>query len=185
MQEAGYSYGDDGMLVNPDGEPFNLTLTAETVDSGTAYAEVLQSLWRELGVAIELEIVEPSILYPRLTERDYEAGYGRRGGWTSYDYLYAIYHSSTGRDLPGSMRSAVDDSHHRRTAGEEPRFGNRQSGAAGFDQRTLLPYCSAVLLRLDFRRRLPAIGGPESSRSGRRSGVRRTACLLAQRIHRR
>lgn len=109
IQEAGYSYGDDGMLVTPDGEPFNLTLTAETVDSGTAYAEVLQSMWRELGVAIELEIVEPSILYPRLTERDYEAGYGRRGGWTSYDYLYAIYHSSTGRDLPGSMRSAVDD----------------------------------------------------------------------------
>ncbi len=109
MQEAGYSYGDDGMLVSPDGEPFNLTLTAETVDSGTAYAEVLQSMWRELGVAIELEIVEPSILYPRLTERDYQAGYGRRGGWTSYDYLYAIYHSSTGRDLPGSMRSAVDD----------------------------------------------------------------------------
>lgn len=109
MQEAGYSYGDDGMLLTPDGEPFDLTLTAETVDSGTAYAEVLQSMWRELGVAIELEIVEPSILYPRLTERDYEAGYGRRGGWTSYDYLYAIYHSSTGRDLPGSMRSAVDD----------------------------------------------------------------------------
>ncbi len=109
MQEAGYTYGDDGMLISPDGEPFSLTLIGEPVDSGTAYMEVLQSMWRELGLDITLESTEPSILYPRLTERDYQMGYGRRGGWTSYDYLYAIYHSSTGRDLPGSMRSAVDD----------------------------------------------------------------------------
>lgn len=109
MQEAGYTYGDDGMLITPAGEPFSLTLIGEPVDSGTAYMEVLQSMWRELGLDIELETTEPSILYPRLTERDYQMGYGRRGGWTSYDYLYAIYHSSTGRDLPGSMRSAVDD----------------------------------------------------------------------------
>ncbi|MDE0140762.1 MAG: ABC transporter substrate-binding protein [Caldilineaceae bacterium] len=109
MQEAGYTYGDDGMLITPDGEPFSLTLIGEPVDSGTAYMEVLQSMWRELGLDITLESTEPSILYPRLTERDYQMGYGRRGGWTSYDYLYAIYHSSTGRDLPGSMRSAVDD----------------------------------------------------------------------------
>ena len=109
MQEAGYTYGDDGMLITPDGEPFSLTLIGEPVDSGTAYMEVLQSMWRELGLDITLESTEPSILYPRLTERDYEMGYGRRGGWTSYDYLYAIYHSSTGRDLPGSMRSAVND----------------------------------------------------------------------------
>ncbi len=109
MQEAGYIYGDDGMLITPDGEPFSLTLIGEPVDSGTAYMEVLQSMWRELGLDITLESTEPSILYPRLTERDYQMGYGRRGGWTSYDYLYAIYHSSTGRDLPGSMRSAVDD----------------------------------------------------------------------------
>ena len=109
MQEAGYTYGDDGMLITPDGEPFSLTLIGEPVDSGTAYMEVLQSMWRELGLDIAIESTEPSLLYPRLTERDYEMGYGRRGGWTSYDYLYAIYHSSTGRDLPGSMRSAVDD----------------------------------------------------------------------------
>ena len=109
MQEAGYTYGDDGMLITPDGEPFSLTMIGEPVDSGTAYMEVLQSMWRELGLDITLESTEPSILYPRLTERDYEMGYGRRGGWTSYDYLYAIYHSSTGRDLPGSMRSAVND----------------------------------------------------------------------------
>ena len=109
MQEAGYTFGDDGMLITPDGEPFSLTLIGEPVDSGTAYMEVLQSMWRELGLDITLESTEPSILYPRLTERDYQMGYGRRGGWTSYDYLYAIYHSSTGRDLPGSMRSAVDD----------------------------------------------------------------------------
>lgn len=109
MQEAGYTYGDDGMLITPDGEPFSLTLIGEPVDSGTAYMEVLQSMWRELGLDVTLESTEPSILYPRLTERDYQMGYGRRGGWTSYDYLYAIYHSSTGRDLPGSMRSAVDD----------------------------------------------------------------------------
>lgn len=109
MQEAGYTYDDDGMLITPDGEPFSLTLIGEPVDSGTAYMEVLQSMWRELGLDITLESTEPSILYPRLTERDYQMGYGRRGGWTSYDYLYAIYHSSTGRDLPGSMRSAVDD----------------------------------------------------------------------------
>lgn len=109
MQEAGYTYADDGMLITPDGEPFSLTLIGEPVDSGTAYMEVLQSMWRELGLDIAIESTEPSLLYPRLTERDYEMGYGRRGGWTSYDYLYAIYHSSTGRDLPGSMRSAVDD----------------------------------------------------------------------------
>ena len=109
MQEAGYTYGDDGMLSTPDGDSFSLTLIAETVDSGTAYAEVLQSLWRELGVDVQIELLEPSLLYPRLTERDYQIGYGRRGGWTSYDYLYAIYHSSTGRDLPGSMRSGVSD----------------------------------------------------------------------------
>ena len=109
MQEAGYTYGDDGMLITPAGEPFSLTLIGEPVDSGTAYMEVLQSMWRELGLDITLESTEPSILYPRLTERDYQMGYGRRGGWTSYDYLYAIYHSSTGRDLPGSMRSAVND----------------------------------------------------------------------------
>ena len=109
MQEAGYTYGDDGMLITPDGEPFSLTMIGEPVDSGTAYMEVLQSMWRELGLDITLESTEPSILYPRLTERDYQMGYGRRGGWTSYDYLYAIYHSSTGRDLPGSMRSAVND----------------------------------------------------------------------------
>ena len=109
MEEAGYTYGGDGMLSTPAGDPFKLTLIGETVDQGPAYMEVLQSMWKDLGLDVELNIVEPSVLYPTLTSREFELGYGRRGGWTSYDYLHAIYHSSTGKDLDGSMRSAVSD----------------------------------------------------------------------------
>ena len=183
MQEAGYTYGDDGMLITPDGEPFSLTLIGEPVDSGTAYMEVLQSMWRELGLDITLESTEPSILYPRLTERDYEMGYGRRGGWTSYDYLYAIYHSSTGRDLPGSMRSAVNDpttdaflEKNRALAMDNPDLQDSINEL----------YCHIAEQAYSVwisRRCVQTIDRTKSNGLCRRAGLRRTPRVLVQRLH--
>ena len=173
-----------GMLITPDGEPFSLTLIGEPVDSGTAYMEVLQSMWRELGLDITLESTEPSILYPRLTERDYQMGYGRRGGWTSYDYLYAIYHSSTGRDLPGSMRSAVNDpttdaflEKNRALAMDNPDLQDSVNELyCHIAEQAYSVWISDGVFR-------PSIG-PRVMGLCRRAGLRRTPRVLVQRLHR-
>jgi ABC-type transport system substrate-binding protein len=109
MQEAGYTYDPDGMLITPDGEPFKLTMLATTEGEGVAYAEVLQSQWRNFGVDMEIEPTEAAILYPKITERDYTMAFAQRGGFADASYLHTLFHSSTGGDLPGSFRSAVND----------------------------------------------------------------------------
>lgn len=110
MEEAGYTYGSDGMLRTPDNEPFEVTMIAESVGGALEYSEVLQAQWQALGVDVTIEATEPAILYSKLTDRDYTMGFAQRGGFASPDYLYTLFHSSTGGQLPGSFRSAVDNS---------------------------------------------------------------------------
>jgi peptide/nickel transport system substrate-binding protein len=61
MQEAGFTYDDDGMLVTPEGEPFAITLMTNPATTWTQASEVIQSQLRELGVDVTLESQESAV----------------------------------------------------------------------------------------------------------------------------
>jgi len=90
MEEAGYTYNDDGML-EVDGQPLALVLKAYPRVSKVA--EILQEQFKALGVEIQIEQQESSIL-----GADYDSGNYTLGlaGWTHPDIsvLYAMFHSS-------------------------------------------------------------------------------------------
>jgi len=54
MQEAGYTYGSDGMLLTPAGEPLNLTLYTLPVESWVKAAEIAMEQFKALGVTLTI-----------------------------------------------------------------------------------------------------------------------------------
>jgi peptide/nickel transport system substrate-binding protein len=90
MEEAGYAYNDQGLLEK-DGQPLSLVL--KTSPSFGKVAEILQEQFKALGVQIQLEQKESSILFSELGSGAYTLGLG---GWIHPDtsILYVWFHSS-------------------------------------------------------------------------------------------
>jgi peptide/nickel transport system substrate-binding protein len=93
MQEAGYSYDADGMLLTPDGQPFTLTMPITTVEETQRLAQLLQQQYAELGVTIELESLDVGVINETVLGGDYTIACG---GWLypEADILWLIFHSS-------------------------------------------------------------------------------------------
>jgi peptide/nickel transport system substrate-binding protein len=93
MQEAGFTYGSDGMLINPDGTPFELVLKTPTIDSYVKTAQVLSDQWTTFGVKVTIEQYEWGTLSPQYVGGDYTVG-TLEIGWPEADILYLWFHSS-------------------------------------------------------------------------------------------
>ena len=95
LQEAGYTYNNDGMLEK-DGQPLNLTM--KTVSAWTKLAEVLQEQYKAVGIGIEIVIEEPGVNLGSLIGGNYEllvSGYTA----SESDVLYRWFHATR----PGAL----------------------------------------------------------------------------------
>ncbi len=93
MQEAGYTYGSDGMLVGPDGAPFEFTLTTTPEEQNTKLSTLAVDMWKQLGVNVTIEQLEWGTMAPKVFSGDYEVC-SMGIGWPDADVMYMMYHSS-------------------------------------------------------------------------------------------
>ncbi len=90
MEEAGYSFNDDGMLEK-DGQA--LALVLKTTPGSSKVAEILQEQFRALGVEIQIEQLEVGILREEYSSGNYTLG--MRGlVHPDISLLFAMFHSS-------------------------------------------------------------------------------------------
>ena len=83
MEEAGYTYNNDGMLEK-DGEPFELELvfTPEFPDpNNSRIAEVLQQQWKALGADVKLGQYEWGVLIGLAVSNEMELGLAGYNWW--------------------------------------------------------------------------------------------------------
>ena len=90
MEEAGYSYNDDGMLEK-DGQA--LALVLKTTPGSSKTAEVLQEQFGALGVEIQIEQLELGILREEYASGNYTLGL-RGLVHPDISLLFAMFHSS-------------------------------------------------------------------------------------------
>lgn len=72
MQEAGYTYDAEGMLLTSDGERFKLKIYTLPVDVWVKTTELAAEMYRRLGVEMEIVQEDPGILLQRLSGGEYE-----------------------------------------------------------------------------------------------------------------
>jgi peptide/nickel transport system substrate-binding protein len=93
MKEAGYTYGSDGMLLDPDGAPYGFTLLTTPEEQNTKISSLVVNMWKQLGVDVKIEQLEWGTMAPKVFSGDYEIC--TMGiGWPDADVLYMMYHSS-------------------------------------------------------------------------------------------
>jgi peptide/nickel transport system substrate-binding protein len=73
LAEAGYTPGPDGILRGPGGQPLRFTLMASENRLRQDLATVVQSHLRQVGVDVQLRIMEFQTLLQQHRARDYEA----------------------------------------------------------------------------------------------------------------
>lgn len=72
MQEAGFTYDDNGMLLTPDGEPFAITILTNPATTWIQASEVIQSQLKELGVDASLELQEYAVYKDMQIKGEYD-----------------------------------------------------------------------------------------------------------------
>lgn len=90
MQDAGYTYNDAGLLEK-DGEP--LILTMLLIPDTAPFGQILQAMYAELGVTLELEQSDLGALFGQVVSGDYQIGVGFYD-FPEADVMYTFYHSN-------------------------------------------------------------------------------------------
>jgi peptide/nickel transport system substrate-binding protein len=79
LAEKGWTPGPDGILRNPQGQPFRFTLTTNAGNQRRAdVAQIVQQYWRRIGVDARIQIIEFNTFIERNRTRNFEAIVG---GW--------------------------------------------------------------------------------------------------------
>lgn len=75
--EAGWTQGNDGLLRNAEGETLRFTLTTPQgrYTKDRELNEAVHYQWREIGVDVQLQIVEFATLIEMLRSREFDVGY--------------------------------------------------------------------------------------------------------------
>jgi len=107
MAEAGYIEGSDGVWQK-DGQPLTLGLKVPSDSPGhVKLAPVLQQQLKELGVDVELELVEFGVLDPQYSQGAYNMGL-INFTYSNSGLLYAMYHSGMVGSLNASQVRNTD-----------------------------------------------------------------------------
>ncbi len=93
MEEAGYTLGNDNMLLTPEGEPFAFTLLSTPDEQSTKITTMLVDMWKSLGVAVTIEQMEWGTMAPLVFGGEYEVC-TMSVGWPDADVLYMMFHSA-------------------------------------------------------------------------------------------
>lgn len=72
MKQAGYTYGADGMLITPEGQPFVLDFPVVGIGITPNLAQVLVSQYKDLGVTLNINLVDPGTFFPKALGGDYQ-----------------------------------------------------------------------------------------------------------------
>lgn len=104
----GASPGDEEYVRAKDDVPLAFTMLHQDNPQELAMAEMVQSYWAELGVAVELEAVEPDELQQALEDRDYQAALAdlHLSRWPDPD-PYPLWHDSQAET--GQNYASFDD----------------------------------------------------------------------------
>jgi peptide/nickel transport system substrate-binding protein len=92
FQLAGYTYGADGMLLNPDSTPLEVNYWSTSDEVSIKGAQVWQAQMAAVGLKLNLQQLEWGTLAAQLAAGDYE--FCLMGvGYPTADILYLAYHS--------------------------------------------------------------------------------------------
>jgi peptide/nickel transport system substrate-binding protein len=89
---AGYTYGSDGMLIGPDGQPFEIDFFTTSDEQGSKSAQVVQAQFAAVGLKANIQQLEWGTLAAQMTAGDFSISY-MGVGYPSADLLYLTYHS--------------------------------------------------------------------------------------------
>lgn len=92
MEEAGYTYNDEGML-ELDGEPLAITLKTPNIDYYVRISQIAVEQWRDLGAEVAIEQHDWGALSPQYAAGDFQIG-TLEVGWPEADILWLWFHSS-------------------------------------------------------------------------------------------
>jgi peptide/nickel transport system substrate-binding protein len=117
MQEAGYTYGSDGMLVTPDGKPFILDFSI-TPDSAKL-TQVLVEQYKDLGVTLNIVQEDFGIYNERLKAGDYTIAINGLS-WGDAEVLDFALASDGLYNISHTNDPVLDEILHRIVAGVDP-----------------------------------------------------------------
>jgi peptide/nickel transport system substrate-binding protein len=82
LTDAGYKLGADGIWADADGNPIKFVLeTATGVADRSDSMELVVKYWKEIGVGVELSVIERTLFYTRKDNNDHDANvWGGDGG---------------------------------------------------------------------------------------------------------
>lgn len=94
MLEAGYTYGEDGMLLTPEGEPFEMIVYTIPIDIWVKTTEIAVEQLKELGVSLTIQQDDPGVLIGQvLIPGDHQFSIMGTTGLEA-DLMYYMFHSS-------------------------------------------------------------------------------------------
>jgi peptide/nickel transport system substrate-binding protein len=89
---AGFTYGSDGNLIGPDGQPFEIDFYTTADETGTKSAQVVQAQFAAVGLVANIQQLEWGTLAAKLTAGEYNISF-MGVGWPNADLMYMTYHS--------------------------------------------------------------------------------------------
>ncbi len=104
MEQAGYTYNDDGMLEK-DGQPFSVVLKTYSLPAAVRSGEVAQEMLKALGVDLQLQQAEIGVLVGELFGGDYELTV-MGVAWAEANIMHMMFHSS---GIGGSNMTFTND----------------------------------------------------------------------------
>lgn len=72
LEEEGFTMGDDGFFLAPDGEPFNFEVQTTEAFSHSDRAEIVVQQWQTCGVDARLKVMDRSLLYTRKDSNEHD-----------------------------------------------------------------------------------------------------------------
>ncbi len=92
FQEAGWTMGPNNILVNEEGTPLKLQMFAKNESSYRRLAVVLQSQLGELGIDVEITLLDPTTIRDQLRKGEHDLAV-RSYNWENADILEWFFNS--------------------------------------------------------------------------------------------
>lgn len=73
LEEVGWEVGSGGIRVNDRGQPLTITLTAQDIRDYQILTEQLKNSWREIGVQVDIQLLNESEIQGTLQRHDHQA----------------------------------------------------------------------------------------------------------------
>jgi len=93
LDEAGWTNSSEGETREKDGEPLEIEMLAFDLPQWAPQGEVAQGMWGQIGVDVELFVVEGGTFYDRLENQEYHTVTAGTGAEYAADFMNRVLHS--------------------------------------------------------------------------------------------